>query len=109
MEQENIFDHGISTQHIIIKPFADNIQRRSDGEKLSEDFSDFFLEQLARCIDMVEGNKKILEVPKYLKEFKKDITIDTREDLFFMRRMFSELYKGYPIYFVRAYEWIKRR
>jgi len=53
MEQENIFDHGISTQHIIIKPFVDNIQRRSDGEKLSKDFSDFFLEQLARCIDMV--------------------------------------------------------
>jgi len=67
------------------------------------------LEHVKPCIDMIEGNKKILEVPEYLKKFKKDITIDTREDLFFMRRMFNDLYKGYPIYFVRAYDWISIR
>lgn len=66
------------------------------------------LEHIKPCIDMIRGEKKIIKVPEYLKKFKKDITIDTRRDLILMRNMFNDLYKGYPIYFLRAYEWLEK-
>jgi spore coat polysaccharide biosynthesis protein SpsF len=55
----------------------------------------------------INCNYKVLQIPKYLRKYSIDFSIDTEEDLTKIRNIFKVLYDGNPIAFSKLIEYIE--
>ena len=52
-EEDNLFDHGASSQFSLIWPFLEKIKARYEGKEMRICFDDFFVSQFDLCLSTV--------------------------------------------------------
>lgn len=67
MSKVNLFDHGISSQISIIKPFMSRVRDRAKDGFTTEEFKSFFLGQLTTCLAMISEHENL---PVWVKDVK---------------------------------------